>query len=247
MLHALRRLLRGGAPVPAWPDAQDWAETRGAVLRRTRDGRGFVVEGRYEDRPWRLEWGPAQRDYLVGHELRLRMDLALPPELQMLVVGKDLMRALESEAYARCTDHLQTQIDHSSPEEVRWIVMFPKMSLRAYPALHGRFGAVSSSLPALGAWLRGPLSDALARQAPKLLGPRQRFVLMTMRNRVQLRLQAPEPAADVLQSALDLFLAAVVCTPDAVSALQEPLGAWPVTTASSWHQPVPEEGKDRGG
>src|SRR5579862_628559 len=46
-----------------------WAKKRGHAFKRERDGLGFVVDGKLESAPWRLEWGPPQRPYVVGHEL----------------------------------------------------------------------------------------------------------------------------------------------------------------------------------
>ena len=31
--------------------------------------------GSINSKPWRLEWGPPQRKYIDGHELRIRMEL----------------------------------------------------------------------------------------------------------------------------------------------------------------------------
>ena len=42
---------------------------------------GFVIDGRLGATPWRLEWGPSQRPYIQGQELRLRSELGLSPDL----------------------------------------------------------------------------------------------------------------------------------------------------------------------
>ena len=58
---------------------------RPRLQARRRDDDGFVIDGQLDGTPWRIEWGPPQRTYIDGHELRLRMELGLPPDLQMLV------------------------------------------------------------------------------------------------------------------------------------------------------------------
>src|SRR5437868_8440653 len=98
MLDALKRLWRReGEPVPSWPEVEAWAKASGRGFRPAREGAGFVVEGQCEARAWRLEWGPSQRDYLIGHELRLRSDVELPHQLQLLIASRELVKWLETE------------------------------------------------------------------------------------------------------------------------------------------------------
>ena len=139
--------------------------------------------------PWRLEWGPPQRPYITGHELRLRMELGLPPDLHLLVISKSLMETLEKEAYEQFTQSNQTEMGASSPEETRWLVMFPKMPMNGSKLLRANFGGVSS-LPNEGlAWLEGPLGHALERASATFLRDQPPFVMMTLRGRIYLRVQ----------------------------------------------------------
>lgn len=243
MLDTLKRLFRrdGAAQPASWPEIEHWAASSGRAYRPARDGAGFVVEGRYETRPWRLEWGPSQRDYLVGHELRLRMDVELPHQLQLLVASRELMKWLEGETFERYTDQLQTHIDSSTPEEMRWLVMFPKLSLRALPALHGRVGAVGASLPALSRWIDGTLAVRLEQAGQRLLSGDRPFVLMTSRNRIMLRVELAEPEPPTLDQAIGLFETAVSRVPNAIEGLAETSSAWPSTAASAWHSQMPGE------
>ena len=64
----------------------DWAQQRGYGFKRARGEDGFVIDGQLDGRPWRIEWGPPQRDYIRGHELRLRMELDLSSDAQMLAL-----------------------------------------------------------------------------------------------------------------------------------------------------------------
>src|SRR5450631_4383222 len=80
-----------------------WAKRRGHAFKREREGNGFVVDGKLEDTPWRLEWGPPQRPYITGHELRIRMELGLPPDLLMLLISKPLRELLEKQAFEQFT------------------------------------------------------------------------------------------------------------------------------------------------
>ena len=94
-----------------------WAKKRGYAFKRERDGHGFVVDGKLDDTPWRIEWGPPQRPYIVGHELRIRMELGLPPDLQMLLISKTLMETLEKQAFEQFTESNQTEMGDATPEE----------------------------------------------------------------------------------------------------------------------------------
>ncbi len=190
-------------------DLEQWAKRRGHGFKRVHDGEGFVIDGLLESRPWRIEWGPPQRDYIVGHELRLRMELDLSPDAQMLVLSRPLMDSLERQTFEEFTDDVQTQIGLKTPEEMRWLVMFPKVNLANLKTLRARFGAVAS-VPAMGLqWLDGPLANMLESAAIDWLQDGQPFVLMTLRGRAYLRMQLAEPEPQSVAAVLALFETAV--------------------------------------
>jgi hypothetical protein len=187
----------------------EWAERRGYGFKRARGEDGFVIDGVLEGKSWRLEWGPPQRDYIYDHELRLRMELALSPDLQMLLLSRPLMDALERQTYELFTDSVQTQMGSATPEEMRWLVMFPKLNLAPLKALRGRFGGVAST-PATGmAWIEGPLANQLEARLDGLLNGDPPFVLMTLRSRAYLRLQLVSPTPQAIGEAIALFETAV--------------------------------------
>ena len=110
MLDKIRQLMSQGARRGAdWDGVAAWAEAASLVFKRARGGDGFAVEGSLgEDYvPWRLEWGPSKRFYFDSNELRIRAELGLPDELQMLVMSRALMRRLESETFHTLTDSLK--------------------------------------------------------------------------------------------------------------------------------------------
>ena len=63
-------------------------QRRGHQFKRTRDSDGFVVDGKFEDRPGASNGARRSADYITGNELRLRMELGLPPDMQLLVVSR---------------------------------------------------------------------------------------------------------------------------------------------------------------
>ena len=190
---------------PDFSEVSAWAKRRSHQFKRERDGNGFVIDGKFEDLPWRLEWGPPQRPYINGKELRLRMELGLPPDMQMLIVSKSLMEALEKQAFEQFTESNQTEMGAATPEETRWLVMFPKIAINGSKTLRSTFAGVSS-LPNEGpAWIEGPLGHALERAAGTLLRLTRPFVLMTLRGKIYMRLEMSSADETDVAAALALF------------------------------------------
>jgi len=205
----------------------EWAQRRGFGFKRVRNEDGFVIDGLLEGKTWRLEWGPPQRAYIFGHELRLRMELSLPSDMQMLLLSRPLMDVLERQTYELYTDNVQTQMGSSTPEEMRWLVMFPKLNLGNLKGLRGRFGGVAS-VPASGLeWIDGPLANQLEANLDGLLNGDPAFVLMTLRSRAYLRLQLVSPTPDAVSASIGLFETAVA------QALR--VGSRHADAASGWH------------
>jgi hypothetical protein len=241
MLGALKRLFSTPAAHAEWGEVATWAQRRGHGFKRAREGEGFVIDGRLEGLPWRLEWGPAQRPYIDGQELRLRMELDLPSDMQMLVLSRPLMDLLEKQTYERFTQGMQTQIDSATPEEMRWLVMFPKVDLSAQKALRAHFGVVASSPEAALAWIDGPLAGLLEDAAAGLLRDGVPFVLMTLRGRTYLRMRLAEPGTESLAAALAIFETAVTQAVRAVDGHARSSVAWPATGNTAWQTIAPDD------
>jgi len=209
MLESIKRLFAKQGIDRDLSAIAEWAQRRGFGFRRVRGEDGFVIDGLLEGKTWRLEWGPPQRAYIFGHELRLRMELALPSDMQMLLLSRPLMDALERQTYELYTDNVQTQMGSSTPEEMRWLVMFPKLNLSGLKSLRGRFGGVAST-PASGIeWIEGPLAHQLEANLDGLLNGDPAFVLMTLRSRAYLRLQLVSPTPEAVAASIALFETAV--------------------------------------
>ena len=209
MLDSFKRLFNRPPEGRDLSAISQWAQRRGHVFKRARGEDGFVIDGVLDGKPWRIEWGPSQRAYIEGHELRLRMELALPSDMQMLLLSRPLMDALERQTFEEFTDNVQTQIGTKSPEEMRWLVMFPKVDMSTLKALRTHFGAVASA-PATGlAWLEGPLANLLEQAANSFLRDATPFVLMTLRGRAYLRMQLATPESKDVAAALAVFETAV--------------------------------------
>ena len=242
MLESIKRLFARPVAGHDFTVIADWARRRGHGFKRVRDGSGFVVDGELEGRPWRLEWGPPQRGYIEGHELRLRIELDLPSAMQMLLLSRTLMHTLERQTFEDFTDDVKTQIGTKTPEEMRWLVMFPKVNLAALTALRGQFGAVGSVPASVLAWLEGPLANQLEDAASGLLRDDPPFVLMTLRGRAYLRMQLRVPDPKSVAAALAVFETGVAQALRVAESAGERISEWNSSRdTTSWQSFQPEE------
>ncbi len=184
-----------------------------------------------------MEWGPSQRSYIAGDELRIRLDLNLPGALQLLAMTRPLMERLEQETFERYTQEAQTLIDMSHPEEMRWLAMFPKIDLSFDKVLQARYGVLGVNTVLGMAWINGPLGEQLVKSTQDLLAGDDPFVLMVMRGKVYLRLQLAEPQPQSLSQCLAVFDAAVQSALQLTGQMPPGGGDWAPTASSSWFAP----------
>ena len=204
MLRSIKRWFRRprGVNAPGLDIWVDWAERRGLTLRPVREQVGLVIEGKGPQGPWRLEWGPSQRSYVKGFELRFRAELSCGPELQLLVISRQLQEAMERAVYHQYVESVQTRMEESTPPEMRWLVMFPKLSGLELGRLKENFAAVGNHKAWLMQWLQGPLEAALASPSLPLDQP---MVLMIGRGRIVLRMPVDQPDEQRLDVWMRLF------------------------------------------
>jgi hypothetical protein len=211
-----------------------WAKRAGYRFDKAPDLARFLIESKDGGCAVRMEWGPSQRDYIAPNELRLRMDLNLPGGLQMLVLTLPLMEKLEGETFERFTQAAQTVLDTSTPEEMRWLAMFPKVDLSWDKALRSRFCVLGADPDLTLAWIKGGLADQLSKASQDLLLDCPPFLMMTMRDKLYLRMQLAEPAPAALAQCLELFDAALKsATSLTAQMVPDPAGS-PSTLSTSW-------------
>lgn len=194
----------GGAGGTQWRDVAAWADSAGHRFTRSRDGSGFIIQSGQDAAAWRLEWGPPQRHYFSSPELRLRGEVGPTADLQMLIVTRPLMTKLEHEVFEEFTEHNQTRMDDGTPEEMRWLVLYPKVPRAELGPLRERFGALSNVPRAALRWVGAPLMSQLDASSA-WLGAEQPLLLVLQRGRLTLRCAQAQPELPVLQGALGLF------------------------------------------
>ncbi len=213
MLDGLKRLLRRGPAATSaqpWDEVVKWSSAQQAQFRPLKDDAGFMIDGRSAAVPWRLEWGVSQRPYVRSSELRIRAEVTVPGSIQALVLNQALQVSMEKSVFDQYIEGVQTRIDDQTPPEMRWLVMFPKLSAQDLGPLDERFVAVAPSRSWMKGWMAAGLTEALLA-APE--APDRPFVLMVTRGRMTLRTGLDEPTPAALAASLKLFTAAIRAAP----------------------------------
>jgi hypothetical protein len=207
MLEGFKRLFSGAtaAPPSEWEGIAPWAESRQYAFRAVHN-EGFVIDGRIGVTPWRMEWGPSQRPYIAGMELRLRAEMGLPSDLQVVLMNRVLQEAMEKSVFEQFVEGVQTRIDNQTPPEMRWLVLYPQLAGSEMPQLRERYMAVSSVKNWLQLWLEGPLTASLAGVTA---APDVPVVLMIGRGRLMLRTAVPDAKIGAVQGWLRVFETAI--------------------------------------
>lgn len=243
MLGAFKKLFTSSGTVDDWSTLSAWAATQGYSFKKAREQGGFVIGSAPGGREWRLEFGPSQREYLHGREVRIRGALGLPQDMQMLVMSLSLVETLERSTFDSFTESNQTQIDTTTADEVRWLVMFQRVNLVNAKALKPLFSVVAASTEQGGAWISGTLAAQLERAAMRLMNGKPPFVLMTQRGNLYLRLQVPDVDEQLLVELLALFdTAAAAALRVAGPRARDPSGA-PRTDNTSWGESTGPAGR----
>ncbi len=229
MLEGFKRLFSGATPAPSseWAGIAPWAESRQYAFRAVHN-EGFVIDGRIGVTPWRMEWGPSQRPYITGPELRLRAEMGLPAELQVVLMNRVLQEAMEKSVFEQFVEGVQTRIDNQTPPEMRWLVMYPQLAGSHMPLLRDRFVAISSVKSWLQNWLEGPLTASLGGIHAAADVP---VVLMIGRGRLMLRTAAPDAQIGTVQGWLRVFETAIR---EARRVVESGAPSDPLTAPSLW-------------
>jgi hypothetical protein len=171
-------------------------------------GGGFAMGGRLHDRPFRAESISSSRWYIQGLELMGKADLGLTPEINIVLMNRELKRRLEAKAnslYAEATEGLQTTAK-SVPEEVRWLSLYRDAGWEGPDdAFWARFAVLTDSPVTARQWL-DEQSIEMLMDGPADWQADTPMILMLTRGKSYLRLQASQENGSALAlHALDLF------------------------------------------
>lgn len=187
----------------------EWAGTQGFAFSVDGNGQGVALEGKVSGKPWRLQLGRPTRNYILGEEVRARAELGIPEDIAILVMNRPLKEALEKRAYQIYTNELQTSVDSTLPEEMRWLAMFDEVGWDSLPpAFWNRYGVLTDKREHALAWLDGPLADLMMNwqlPAPTAEVP---FMVLLLNGKAYLRMEYTPADLLTLQHAALIFTSA---------------------------------------
>ncbi|MEJ6023074.1 hypothetical protein [Ramlibacter sp. PS4R-6] len=187
----------------------EWAATQGFGFSVLDGGQNVALEGKIGGRPWRLQLGKPTRNYIFGEEVRGRAELGIPEDVAVLVMNRPLKEALEKRAYEMYTNTLQTSVDSSLPEEMRWLAMFEEVAWEKLPEhFWTRFSVLTDNRACALAWIDPVLAELLTewpRPAPSAEVP---FVLLLLNGKAYLRMEYTPAELGTLQHAARIFTSA---------------------------------------
>jgi hypothetical protein len=183
----------------------EWASLQGLTVSER--GRGYMMDGQIQGRPWRMEQGKPSRDFIQGIELRARGELGLREDVAVMLMTRPLKNELDKRAFSLYTDTLQTQIDPHLPEEMRWLSMYEEVGWEELGKVFlDQYAILADHREHAVAWLTPELAGQLLTWPSSQQGvPR---VLMVLRGKVYLRMQITDGDIPTLDHATRVFTTA---------------------------------------
>lgn len=191
----------------AYAPLAEWAEAEGFSFSSM--GPGFSLEGPLAGKPCRVEVGKPSRKYVIGEELRGRVELGIDPDVMLLLINRPLKDRLVRQAYAQFTESLQTSVDGNLPEEVRVLAMFEEIGWDSVPRVFwSRYSVVADDRAHASAWLHDDVTRQLLEWPTPEPSAELPFMLMLLRGKAYLRMQHGPVHLPTLRHAMQVFRAA---------------------------------------
>ncbi len=186
----------------------EWAGTQGFAFSVDGAGQGIALEGKVEGKPWRMQLGKPTRNYILGEEVRARGELAINEEIAVLVINRPLKEALEKRAYQMFTDDLQTSVDPSLPEEMRWLAMFQEVGWDSLQRpFWDRYSVLTDRRENALAWVTPALADLLMQWPTPAPTAEVPFMILLLNGKAYLRMEYTPADLGTLQHAAAIFTA----------------------------------------
>jgi hypothetical protein len=172
------------------------------------DGRdGYQLEGKVGSKAWRIELGRPSRDFITGTELRARSELGIRDDVAVMVMNRQLKSSLEKRAFELYTDTLQTIVDPSLPEEMRWLSIYEEVGWESLgKEFLNNYAILADNRANAMAWVTNELVESL--MAWPTLDPSMPKILMLLRGKAYLRMQCMEDDLPTLEHASNVFISA---------------------------------------
>ena len=180
---------RPAAGPPSDSPVSRWATSQFLHLRPGDAGQ-FSIDGQLLDRPFRAECGPSSRPYIDGLELRVKVDLELPPFGQVVVMSRAVRDALVG------LDDGKTQPHSLLADERHWLAELPETRWPLPPeSFWARYVVLSDAPDLARRWLNADAIEFLTLGNSEAAS-RVPLLIALMRGKCYLRLQVNPHARD---------------------------------------------------
>jgi hypothetical protein len=192
----------------------DWARQQGFAFtnqpmqdpKGNPAGEGFVVKGQTQGKPWQIECGVPNRDFIQGRELRGRCDLGVLDAVSVVLMNRPLKVTLEKRAYALYTDSLQTMVDPQLPEEMRWLAVYQEVGWERLPSMFlDRYAVLAGKREHAMSWLTTDVAQALMSWPPNGPSSQVPFVMMLLRGKCYFRMEYRQVELSNLQHVVKIY------------------------------------------
>jgi hypothetical protein len=184
--HAFRQR---PATSPSDSPVSRWATSQFLHLRPGDAGQ-FFIDGQLLDRPFRAECGPSSRPYIQGMELRVKVNLELPPFGQVVVMSRAVRDALVR------LDDAVSPLAGPLLDERRWLAELNTTQWSGpAEAFWARYMVLSDAPELARRWLNSDAIEFLT-QGNSEAAARVPLLIALMRGKCYLRLQVNPHARD---------------------------------------------------
>jgi hypothetical protein len=186
----------------------EWAGTQGFAFSVEGASQNIALDGKVGGKPWRLQLGRPTRNYILGQELRARGELGISDDIAVLVINRPLKEALEKRAYQIYTDDLQTSVDSTLPEEMRWLAMYDEVGWDGLPReFWDRCSVLTDRRENAQAWVDATLADLILHWPKPAPSPEVPFMILLLNGKAYLRMEYTPASVTTLQHAALIFTA----------------------------------------
>ena len=187
----------------------EWAATQGFGFSVDDTGQNIALEGKVGGRPWRLQLGRPSRNYIFGEEVRARAELGVDENAAVLVMNRPLKEALEKRAYDIYTNTLQTSVDSTLPEEMRWLAMYDEVGWESLSNnFWSRLSVLTDNRESALAWIDAEFADLMTKWPAPGPSPEVPFMVLLLNGKAYLRMEYTPADLSTLQHAARIFTSA---------------------------------------
>jgi hypothetical protein len=193
----------------AYGPVSEWAATQGFGFSVDDTGQNVALEGKVGGRPWRLQLGRPSRNYIFGEEVRARAELGIDESVAVLVMNRPLKEALEKRAYEMYTNELQTSVDTTLPEEMRWLAMYDEVGWESLPQeFWSRLAILTDNREFALAWLDPEFARLMSEWPAPAPSAEVPFMVLLLNGKAYLRMEYTPAQLETLQHAARIFTSA---------------------------------------